>query len=269
MEPRSAFETYETAPGGNSLPPPWGYVMTVVWGLLAFGISAIAAIVFCSWLLGLEQLRAIMAAPNDDLNVKFDGVFLSYVYFMSAIVQVLILVLAVKIKRWPIAAYLALTVPSARVLIFGVLLIGVLVAISDGAIAYFGKNPVSEFQIVAYRTAKAAGGLPLLLAVIVVLAPIAEEILFRGFAYRGFVRRPSHAPYAILVISLIFAAGHQQYDLLGLTQVFVMGLLFGIMRWLSGSTILTILMHVTANLIAMVETMVYVEWLTPAATIAN
>ena len=126
--------------------------------------------------------------------------------------------------------------------------------------ALFGRNPVPEFQIVAYRTAREAGALPLLFGTIVLLAPITEEIMFRGFVFRGLVRRPSHAPYMILLISLAFAIIHQQYDLLGLGQVLAMALLLGWARYLSGSILLSIMMHVLANLIAMLETVVYLEW---------
>ena len=64
-----------------------------------------------------------------------------------------------------------------------------------------------------------------------------------------------------LLISALFAAIHMQYDWFGVLQVFFIGLLFGFARWRSGSTLLTILMHVLANLWATVETMIKVEWL--------
>jgi uncharacterized protein len=244
----------------SARPPPWGYFGSVVWTLLAFGLGSIAGMIFYVVMIGLEQTVALSQKINIDPSVRFDGVLLAYVYVASSIVQIAVFVFAIRLKRWEVTEYLALIAPAARAIFPALALVAALVLITDGALAFFGKNPVPEFQIVSYRTAKAAGLLPLLFAVIVLIAPLAEEIMFRGFLYRGFVRRPNHAPYAILVISLVFAAIHQQYDWFGLTQVFLMALLFGWVRWWSGSTILTVLMHVLANFIAMVETVIYMEW---------
>jgi membrane protease YdiL (CAAX protease family) len=44
-------------------------------------------------------------------------------------------------------------------------------------------------------------------------------------------------------------------------QVFFIGLLLAIARWRSGSTLLTIVMHVLINLWATIESMIKVEWL--------
>jgi membrane protease YdiL (CAAX protease family) len=44
-------------------------------------------------------------------------------------------------------------------------------------------------------------------------------------------------------------------------QVFFIGLLLAIARWRTSSTLVTILMHVLANLWATIETMIKVEWL--------
>jgi len=46
-----------------------------------------------------------------------------------------------------------------------------------------------------------------------------------------------------------------------MAQIFVLGLLLGWFRWASGSTTLTILMHVLVNFEAMIETAIKVEYL--------
>jgi membrane protease YdiL (CAAX protease family) len=40
---------------------------------------------------------------------------------------------------------------------------------------------------------------------------------------------------------------HTQYELFFLTQIFVLGLLLGWIRWRSGSTLLTIMLHALVN----------------------
>jgi membrane protease YdiL (CAAX protease family) len=96
---------------------------------------------------------------------------------------------------------------------------------------------------------------------VVVVAPIGEEIVFRGFLFRGLVR-PGYERLAIVAIALAWALLHIQYDWLGMAQIFAAGLILGWFRWASGSTVLTIVMHVLINAEAMIETAFKVEWLT-------
>ena len=65
----------------------------------------------------------------------------------------------------------------------------------------------------------------------------------------------------IVVISLAWALLHMQYDWLGMAQIFAAGLTLGWFRWASGSTTLTIIMHVLINFEAMLETAIKVELL--------
>lgn len=269
MEPGTTFAQRDPPPRDvgywqePAYPPTWGYFGTVAWTILAFALGSVAGIIFYGAVVGFNELLALSEKLEIDPSIKYDGVLLSYIYLASSVVQIAVFAIVIRAKRWPVAEYLALVAPSRNAALPSLALLAALVILTDGAMLVLGKNPVPEFQIVAYRTAKEAGLLTLLFAVIVLIAPIAEEIMFRGFLYRGFVRRPSHAPYAIVVISLVFASVHQQYDWIGLTQVFVMALLLGAVRWLSGSTVLTIMMHMLANFIAMAETFVYMEWWTP------
>ena len=71
---------------------------------------------------------------------------------------------------------------------------------------------------------------------------IAVLAMFRGFLYRGWVR-PGSVVTPILVLTLLWTGMHLQYDWFGMLQVFLTGLLLGWLRWLSGSTSLTILLH--------------------------
>lgn len=268
MEPGATFAPREPARDAAqwrepAYPPPWGYFGSLAWTVVAFAFGSVAGIAFYGWMVGFDRLLALSQTLDADSTVKYDGVLLSYIYVASSIVQIAVFAFVIRFKRWPVAEYLGLTVPPSRFIVPALALLLALVVLTDGVMVLLGKNPVPEFQVVAYRTAKEAGSLALLFAVIVVIAPIAEEIMFRGFLYRGLVRRPAHAPYAIIVISLIFAVIHQQYDWIGLLQVFVMALLLGWVRWWSGSTVLTILMHILANFIAMAETVVYLEWWRP------
>ena len=58
----------------------------------------------------------------------------------------------------------------------------------DALTYLFGRDVVTPFQVDTYRTARDAGALPLLWLTFVIVAPVAEEIMFRGFLFRGWVR---------------------------------------------------------------------------------
>lgn len=122
-----------------------------------------------------------------------------------------------------------------------------------------GRALVSEFQEVSYTTAAAEGSLPLLWFATVLVAPAGEEIMFRGYLFRGFVRPERSAWPAIVVISLLWAVLHLQYDWAGMSEIFVAGLFLGWVRWRSGSTLLTFLLHALFNLEGMLETVFQVR----------
>jgi len=75
--------------------------------------------------------------------------------------------------------------------------------------------------------------------------------------FRGFVREPRDSLPAILVISLLWALLHLgQYDWFGVAVVFVLGILLGYVRYFTGSTTLTIFLHMMFNLESMAETLI-------------
>jgi CAAX protease family protein len=233
---------------------PWGLWATLGWVILSFVLSAIAGfVVVLIW-----RPEAIMSGGADMLK---DGPLISITTVASAVVQVGTLALAAKLARWPVGEYLGLVRPAVRPALIAIAVMIVFLLAYDALTYLIGRDVVTPFQVDTYRTARDGGTLPLLWLTFVIVAPVAEEIMFRGFLFRGWVRSEQSAIPAILVISLLFAAIHVQYDWFGMLQVFFIGLLLAIARWRSGSTLLTILMHVLINFWATVQSMIKVEWL--------
>jgi membrane protease YdiL (CAAX protease family) len=81
----------------------------------------------------------------------------------------------------------------------------------------------------------------------VLLAPIVEEILFRGFVFRLVERTRLGSNGAVVIAAVLFAALHVQYFGLALLQVFADGVLLGLARKTSRSVPLCILMHALGN----------------------
>jgi membrane protease YdiL (CAAX protease family) len=232
---------------------PWGLWATLGWVILAFFLSAIAGLV----VLLIWRPDAITGGTD----MLMDGPLISITTIASAVVQVGTLALAARLARWPAGEYLGLVPPATRPALIAIAILVVFLLGYDALTYLLGRDVVTPFQVDTYRTARDGGTLPLLWLTFVIVAPVAEEIMFRGFLFRGWVTSERSAIPAILVISLLFAAIHVQYDWFGILQVFFVGLLLGLVRWRSGSTVLTILMHVLINLWATVQSMIKVEGL--------
>jgi membrane protease YdiL (CAAX protease family) len=74
------------------------------------------------------------------------------------------------------------------------------------------QDSVTPFQRNIFRSASAAGITPWLLLTTIVVAPIGEETLFRGFLFRGWHRSPRDVWAAIGATVLLWAIIHVQYD---------------------------------------------------------
>jgi membrane protease YdiL (CAAX protease family) len=92
------------------------------------------------------------------------------------------------------------------------------------------------------------------------VAPIFEEIFFRGFLFQG-IRYSRLGPIgAIGMTSFFWAIIHLQYDVYGITTLFALGLLFGIARLKTGSIHLLMVMHSVTSLVATIEMVLYIHF---------
>jgi membrane protease YdiL (CAAX protease family) len=174
--------------------------------------------------------------------------------------QICALALIARLAHWPPGEYLGIVHPRGRDVWVALLCLAVFLSLWDGLTYALGRDIVTPFQIASYESARASGSLPLLLFTFVIAAPAGEEIMFRGFLYRGWVRSPGGIIPAIAAISALWTILHAEYDWFGWVQIFLMGLLLGWMRWQSGSVVLTMLMHGIANLWATLETVARMRW---------
>lgn len=92
--------------------------------------------------------------------------------------------------------------------------------------------------------------LPMLIITVGLLAPIFEELLFRGFIFKGLERGILGGHGTVWLTSIVFAAIHLQYALPIVLMIIPMGLLLGYSRMYSGSLLVPIVLHVLNNTIA-------------------
>ena len=211
-----------------------------------------AAIIYTIiWML-THQLR--LANPQDVSFSTAAGI-------ATLTAPLIMLAIAVKIRKFSLRDYFALNGFARRDLVLGLACLTGLIVAFGGMESLLGIDGGSKYVEATYRAAKAAGVLPLLWLSVVVVAPVTEELFFRGFLHRGWAPSWLGVAGTIVVTSALWAALHQQYNVLGILLIFLMGLIFGWMRQRSGSTTLPIVLHMFNNLFATVLVTINVEWL--------
>ncbi|MDQ6718144.1 MAG: CPBP family intramembrane metalloprotease [Gemmatimonadota bacterium] len=83
-----------------------------------------------------------------------------------------------------------------------------------------------------------------------ILAPISEEMIFRGLFYRYFSRTKLGVPLTIIVLAAGWTVLHNLYLPNPISVVFIAGLLLGAARWRTKSVYIPIAMHMVFNLYA-------------------
>lgn len=121
-----------------------------------------------------------------------------------------------------------------------------------------GKDPIPSWQRGIMSDLTTFETIPIFLGV-VVFAPLWEELVFRGFLFRGWSSAIGIIPTTILT-SMIWTMMHKgQYGWLYLIPTFILSILLCLIRWKTRSTTLTITIHTTNNLFAFIMTMLAVS----------
>jgi membrane protease YdiL (CAAX protease family) len=227
----------------------WGLWATLGFAILAFVLGQAMGIAALSLLKNFDPAR-----------VDSDGTAVAIYTLVGNPVEIVTLVLATRLSGTNALEYLGLDIPRWRDVAIAAAGLLVVIAAADALTFALGKEMVPAFQLDLHRSAQAEGTLPWLWLAIIIAAPVGEELLFRGFMFRGFVHEPRDALPGILVIALIWSMLHVQYDWFGTAQVFAIGVLFGFVRWRTGSTTLVILLHMLLNLESVVETVIVMGW---------
>ena len=237
---------------------PWGPWATTAWGLVAMIAWLVGQLaVFVAY--AVELMFAHSDAAPDFDRLLSDAGFLAITVIVSSVAQCGAIVLAVRRAGWPVGDYLGLYRPPRRELAIGLAAITVILVGTDLLSYALGRDLLPPFMVKTYHAAR-EGGLLILLFAAIVVAPIAEEIMFRAFLFRGWAASRLTVPGTIFLTSAIWASIHLQYDWFGVAQIFCIGILFGYLRWRSRSTTLTILLHGVVNLAAAIEAAVIIEY---------
>ncbi len=227
---------------------PWGF-----WATLGFALIIGLAVVVVQTAvgLGLWWAGSVDLSKWSSPEVENSGLLLSCATLATTPVVLALTVLAVWLrKRLTVRDYLGLR-PVAPGLVWrwsiGLLAFGL---VSDLITTALGRPLVPEVIMISLRTAVWPS---LWVVALAVAGPLEEEVVFRGFMFRGFAGTRLGRAGTILVTSLLWCLLHVQYDAYGIVTVFASGLLLGWARWQTGSLYTSLALHALMNLIAAIQ----------------
>jgi len=236
----------------------WGPWATAGWGLLILLIFFLAQIIVGIVYVIIKLVSDSNISPEILMNeLQNDGALLSTGTIAGAIIGVGAVIFFSWIRKgMPVRQYLAIRLVDEKIL-FKWIGIGIIFVIAADTLTYVLDRPiVPEFMLEAYKT---AGFIPLLWFAVCVAAPVSEEVLFRGFFLVGFKNSKMGPVIAVLLTSFIWTIIHVQYGWYELSQIFIIGILFGAARIKTGSLKPPVIMHSVLNIIATIEAAIAVS----------
>jgi membrane protease YdiL (CAAX protease family) len=203
------------ANGVAKFDPPYGFWATFIWGAVAIVVPGAIAAFWYQFVL--------RADPS-----LYDGMWMA-----GSLGGVVVVAAAVRLRSWDFLDYLRLNVPGWRDVLLGIAsAIGFLIV--EFTFGHFTKplfiSPPVNLQLMHLLS-------------ILIVAPVAEELLMRGFMYHGFARSVMGAAGAILLLAVIFAVLHEGAYI----WHFGSGLMLGWLRWRTNSVTVPVLAHATMN----------------------
>jgi membrane protease YdiL (CAAX protease family) len=186
-----------------------------------------------------------------------DGLFLGLSELVAGAAALALTLSCIWIRRGPpVKEYLALhVVPSGTTLRW--LLYTLALGVGLEAASYWtAHDSIPEWMLQIFAS---ADWLTLLVFAVVVVAPIVEEVVFRGFLLEGLRHSALRGAGAVVVAAFLWAATHVQYEVFYMGQVFSVGLLLGAARLRTRSLLVPIAMHSLFNGISVIQLLLQVR----------
>ena len=242
----------------NPAPRPWGpwasaaIVILLVWPFLFLAPIAGAGVLARMGLVHPTLIDFMLFGDEPDGSAYMEGLMLGGAGALAGLVVIL---LFVRVRRGlSMKEYLALHPIPVRTLIRWSAAVASLkgagILLSLYLAARFGEafgEIAREIPAIAFsETISGRRGAQILwILMLVCVAPIQEEIIYRGFLFRGFQNSKLGDWGAVIGTAIIFTVIHDTYFL-----PFVLGLMFGLARLRTKSLYAPLTMHILANLIA-------------------
>lgn len=167
----------------------------------------------------------------------------SVIYLLSVPLQVLFILWLLKRKNIDLVNSLGLNYFDRKAFAFAI----ILWILYFSCASLYGYIFEVEMPADFFAYSKAVPAL-MISIVFIIAAPIAEELLFRGYLYSQLKETKFGLHGTIIFISLLWTGLHTQYDFDILISIFFLGLVLGYIRYKYDSIYLVILIHAIHNI---------------------
>jgi membrane protease YdiL (CAAX protease family) len=219
-------------------PRPLGFVNTLAWCVAAAAAGLLSALLFLVAAIAAERLSGTSIQPYETAIIGTAASVAELLFFA-------VIVVACRRSGWRATDYLGLSRPNGRYVRWSLLafLLPEAVAIVIGQIGPLGGDIDPAIMLTETAVWFIVGG--------AIVAPVAEELLFRGFLHRGFAASRLGTVGAIVLTAVVWSGLHHDRTWLGSAELVFAGVAFGWLRWRSQSTIPTIAVHIVHNIASM------------------
>lgn len=244
------FETQNPATDRST---PWAVwptlgisIVIMVWFILT---GILFALLYLGWELSRNPTLTNSVARTEFMEtLSHNGTFFAWNTLGSGLVGIGLVAFAIKFRQgWTFKDYLNLYWPKGYSFLMWNALLFALVWLETQIADYFSQE--SDFLDKIF--ASDYTNLFLLAIAVVVMASFFEEILFRGFMFKGLENSRLGPIGAIVVTSAIWTLIHTQYGWFFKGILFSLGLLLGYARYSTKSLWIPISMHAFNNGLAM------------------
>jgi membrane protease YdiL (CAAX protease family) len=229
----------------------WGAWATVGLSLAIFMIDSMAQTIVMVIFAVLQALSEPIGSDLDSVmefvqRLMTNGDMFSIALIISSLLGVGAAWLFIKLRRGAgFKEYLALRAISLKTVL---VLIGVLIALFAVAIGIGQLMNSPEQEDILTQAFYNTTFPPAFWLAIGLIGPFFEEVLFRGFLFAGLLRSRLGAAWTIIITGLVFAMVHAvQYGIGVLVQIFILGVVFGLVRWKTNSLWSSIILHAAWN----------------------
>lgn len=180
-----------------------------------------------------------------------DGDSIGIAFLFALPLTIITLFTVVKFRRkMTFANYVGLQLVKVGELIRWLTYLAIFAIVAVSCEKIVGRPPAPEWMKAAYDSTDYVW---LFFVSVVILGPITEELLYRGYIQRVWSQSKLGIMGSIMMVSFIWAGTHFQYDLYDMTWIVLFGVILGISRLKTGSIIPAIAMHMSWNAISLIS----------------
>ena len=230
----------------------WGFWGTLLWGVvigLVLFLGQLLPLVGYMFVTGVEfTLDTFLEFMQ---GVEKDALLLSVSVIGSAIIVIPIILGIAKLKKGSkLKDYFDLNAYSWKTFWIWMGILVLLLIFETYALQLLGVEETPSFmKNIEYPT---TSSIWLLVFSVMFMAPLIEEVVFRGFLLKGFANSFMGTSGAIVITSLLWALLHLQYTIEYMFVIFVVGLVFGYAKIQTKSLFVPMTMHMVMNGLAAV-----------------